>query len=428
MFFKKNKKEVELPSDTLFYRSIKNNLPTIEFDVKGYVIEASDKFLGCVGYTRDEVIGQHHKIFCDKEYVNSTAYQDFWHTLNQGKSFTGTFQRFDKYGELIMLEATYFPVLDSKNNILKIVKIAADITKSYVDSQQKNNIFSALDKSLAVIEFDVNGNVITANDNFLSVLGYRLEEVKNKHHRLFCFDDFYAKNPLFWEELGEGQFRSGRFKRKASDGRAIYIEATYNPIFDDNGKVYKIIKFASDITSYVEHELAISDAAHIAHSTSVETAEIALQGNSSLEESARISEELSDTLVQISGRIFELNQRSKDVTDIVQVIKEIADQTNLLALNAAIEAARAGEQGRGFAVVAEEVRALASRTSTSTNDINNVVSSNQLVAQEVCTLVEQVSESAKYGKNKMSEVSEVMNQIYEGANNVASSVSLLTEK
>ncbi|MGD8112781.1 methyl-accepting chemotaxis protein [Vibrio sp. TRT 17S01] len=428
MFFKKNKKEVELPSDTLFYRSIKNNLPTIEFDVNGYVIEASDKFLGCVSYTRDEVIGQHHKIFCDKEYVNSTAYQDFWHTLNQGKSFTGTFQRFDKYGELIMLEATYFPVLDSKNNILKIVKIAADITKSYVDSQQKNNIFSALDKSLAVIEFDVNGNVITANDNFLSVLGYRLEEVKNKHHRLFCFDDFYTENPLFWEELGEGQFRSGRFKRKASDGRAIYIEATYNPIFDDNGKVYKIIKFASDITSYVEHELAISDAAHIAHSTSVETAEIALQGNSSLEESARISEELSDTLVQISGRIFELNQRSKDVTDIVQVIKEIADQTNLLALNAAIEAARAGEQGRGFAVVAEEVRALASRTSTSTNDINNVVSSNQLVAQEVCTLVEQVSESAKYGKNKMSEVSEVMNQIYEGANNVASSVSLLTEK
>lgn len=392
------------------------------------MIEASDKFLGCVGYTRDEVIGQHHKIFCDKEYVNSTAYQDFWYNLNQGKSFTGTFQRFDKHGELIMLEATYFPVLDSKNNILKIVKIAADITKSYVDSQQKNNIFSALDKSLAVIEFDVNGNVITANDNFLSVLGYRLEEVKNKHHRLFCFNDFYAENPLFWEELGEGQFRSGRFKRKASDGRAIYIEATYNPIFDDNGKVYKIIKFASDITSNVEHELAISDAANIAHSTSVETAKIALLGNSSLEESARISEELSDTLVQISGRIFELNQRSKDVTDIVQVIKEIADQTNLLALNAAIEAARAGDQGRGFAVVAEEVRALASRASTSTNDINNVVSSNQLVAQEVCTLVEQVSESAKYGKNKMSEVSEVMNQIYEGANNVASSVSLLTEK
>lgn len=429
MFFRNRKNnEVSVSGEALFVDAIKSNMAIIDFDIEGYIIDVSEPFLQVIGYQKDELIGKHHKILCEERISCAHSYSEFWRSLALGCPAKGAFERLNKQQERIVLEATYFPIKDLNGKVTKITKVASDVTAADQNKQLKEDILTALNKSLAVIEFDIQGNVLFANSNFLSTLGYRLEEVKGIHHSQFCFEEFYNNHPDFWKDLSHGKFKSGRFKRKTASGHSVFIEATYNPIFDREGNVYKVIKFASDITASVEHEIAISDAAHIAHSTSVETANIAQQGSASLTQSVQISEQVSIKLDEILGRLLELNQRSQSVNDIVTVIHAVAEQTNLLALNAAIEAARAGDHGRGFAVVADEVRVLASRTSKSTEDINNVVSDNLSITQEVSSLIEEVAVSASVGKDSMSEVSQIMNEIYQGAENVASSVSVLIDE
>lgn len=429
MFFRNRKNnEVSVSGEALFVDAIKSNMAIIDFDIEGYIIDVSEPFLQVIGYQKDELIGKHHKILCEERISCAHSYSEFWRSLALGCPAKGAFERLNKQQERIVLEATYFPIKDLNGKVTKITKVASDVTAADQNKQLKEDILTALNKSLAVIEFDIQGNVLFANSNFLSTLGYRLEEVKGIHHSQFCFEEFYNNHPDFWKDLSRGKFKSGRFKRKTASGHSVFIEATYNPIFDREGNVYKVIKFASDITASVEHEIAISDAAHIAHSTSVETANIAQQGSASLTQSVQISEQVSIKLDEILGRLLELNQRSQSVNDIVTVIHAVAEQTNLLALNAAIEAARAGDHGRGFAVVADEVRVLASRTSKSTEDINNVVSDNLSITQEVSSLIEEVAVSASVGKDSMSEVSQIMNEIYQGAENVASSVSVLIDE
>ncbi|WP_337909957.1 methyl-accepting chemotaxis protein, partial [Vibrio cholerae] len=287
------------------------------------------------------------------------------------------------------------------------------------------DVLRAVNDNFAVIEFQPDGTILRANKNFLNTVGYSLEEIKGKHHRIFCYDDFYHENPDFWKELASGDAKTGRFLRKDCHGSQVWIQASYSPIRDENERVYKIVKFATDITDDVMREQQISDAANIAYSTAVETSQVAQQGNNVLKDSVKLADIMVGNISQSLAQIEQLVTLSKDVSEIVKTISSIADQTNLLALNAAIEAARAGEQGRGFAVVADEVRQLASRTSKSTEEINQVVNKNLALTETVTSSIAQVSKIANETNDRIVEVSTIMEQIYQGAENVSSAVNQL---
>lgn len=427
MFNSKLKAELQQCQDQLleqqgFFDAVHGSVATITFTPDGTVLAANDLFLNVVGFSAPEVIGQHHRIFCDKLYAQSSDYQQFWADLKQGRSRTGVFQRFNKRGEAIWLEATYFPV-KLRGVVTKVIKIAADITEHHLQLLSQQAVVTALDRSLAVIEFTPSGEVIAANGNFLHTMGYTLAQVQGKHHRIFCDDHFYQENPHFWEELGRGQFKSGLFCRQNSHGSKVWLEATYNPILDDNRRVVKVIKFASDITERINKSDAVREAAMLAHDAARETLNCAERGAGLLASVVDTSSLIASQLTHSISLINQLNEQSRSIEAIVSTISSIADQTNLLALNAAIEAARAGDQGRGFAVVADEVRQLAARTSLSTDEIAKVVQNNRELTAKVTSEMSDVASSAELGKQQVCEVNEVMSDIRREANNVSSTVS-----
>lgn len=404
--------------------AIYNHVAYIEFTPEGKVLDANDLFLDTVGYKREEIIGKHHRIFCDSDYAKSSEYSQFWQALQGANSTSGTFMRFNANGEKLWLEATYFPV-EVNGVVTKVIKIASDITKNYVQRKSQEALTEALDKALATIEFNPDGTIIKANQNFLSTVGYSLAEIVGKHHKMFCTDSFYQNNPRFWEELSDGQFKSGKFKRITSDGSQIWLEATYNPILDNKGKVIKIVKFASNITDRIKDNEAVSEAAQIAYESAVSSAQTAKTGSDILHDAIANSDAIVSQVLKSVDLIKNLNEQSAVIGSIVSTISSIADQTNLLALNAAIEAARAGEYGRGFAVVADEVRQLAASTSSSTNEIATVVKNNQELTNDISKQITSVSDSSEQGRELIAKVSEVIQEIERGADAVSATVSKL---
>ncbi|WP_421331708.1 methyl-accepting chemotaxis protein [Aeromonas veronii] len=416
--------QMQLAQAQAFIDAVKVGVATISFTPSGEILEANPLFLSVVGYSEQEVIGKHHRIFCDAHYAQSSSYAQFWEQLRQGHSHSGIYQRIDKHGRELWLEATYFPV-KVEGKVVRVVKIASDITESYQQLSRQKAIISALDRALAIIEFTPKGEIVTANQNFLSCVGYSLSQLKAQHHRLFCDESFYREQPHFWDDLAHGQLKSGLFSRRDSHGNEIWLEATYNPIKDESGKVVKVIKFASEVTERIKRAQAVSEAANIAQTISQETTRFAETGSELLAASVAISSAISEQVSRTSGLIGQLNEQSKSIEAIVSTISSIAEQTNLLALNAAIEAARAGDQGRGFAVVADEVRQLAARTSLSTGEIASVVQKNRELTAQITGNINEVATSAQRGKEQIGEVSGVMSQIEQGAINVTETVSNL---
>jgi methyl-accepting chemotaxis protein len=222
----------------------------IEFDLGGHVLAANENFLRLSGYTLGEVVGKHHGLFVEPGYVASDAYRKFWQRLGRGDFDSAEYKRIGKDGREFWIHATYNPIFDLDGQPVKVVKIATDISASKLFTAECQSKMAALDRAQAVIEFDLKGHVIAANENFLALTGYRFDEIRGKHHRLFCDpaearSDAYAR---FWNKLGEGEFDGGEYKRLAKNGREVWLQATYNPIFDPEGRPMKVVKFASDVT------------------------------------------------------------------------------------------------------------------------------------------------------------------------------------
>ncbi len=231
--------------------AINKSQAMIEFNLDGTIITANDNFLNTVGYTLNEVQGEHHRMFCEKSYASSPAYTQFWEKLNKGEFDSGTYKRLGKGGKEVWINASYNPIMDADGKVCKVVKFATNVTEEKNKMAEFEGKLEAINKSQAAIEFNMDGTIITANDNFLGAIGYRLEEVEGKHHRIFCQPE-YANSPAyaaFWEKLNRGEFDSGEYLRIGKGGKEIWINASYNPIFNADGKVYKVVKFATDITA-----------------------------------------------------------------------------------------------------------------------------------------------------------------------------------
>ena len=233
--------------------AIDANYAFIEFNLDGTIIHANENFLRTLGYRIDEIQGKHHRIFCDQAVSVSAAYAQFWRDLGDGKPQSDVFKRITKTGQDIWIQAVYAPVKDEMGRVFKVVKIATDVTAQRLQSADFEGQLKAISKAQAVIEFSLDGKVLSANDNFLSVLGYSLHEIKGQHHSMFVDPNFRnsVEYRLFWEKLGRGEYDAGQYKRIGKGGKETWIQASYNPIMDLNGKPFKVVKYATDVSTEV---------------------------------------------------------------------------------------------------------------------------------------------------------------------------------
>ena len=401
----------------------------IEFKPDGTIVNANENLLATMGYRLEEIVGQHHRIFCFPDYQASADYRKFWQRLAAGEFIRERFLRRNKQGQEVWLEASYNPIRGADGSIEGVLKLATDITAQVAREQEQNSMVEAIGRSMAVIAFNLKGEVLEANENFEQTMGYRLNEIRGKHHRMFCTREEAdsAEYRHFWERLNKGEFFSGRFKRINRHGDTIWLSATYNPVFDAAGRLYKVVKFARDITAQVRQQQAESEAAKLAYDISQQTDESARHGAKVIRETVDVVRGIADELSRAAEGISAVSQQSEMISSIVQVIRGIAEQTNLLALNAAIEAARAGEQGRGFAVVADEVRNLAARTSQATVEIVEVVKRNHDLAQVSVDSMQASRHKVEQGVSLVNQAGDVIEEIQSGARQVVDAVRQFAE-
>src|SRR5262245_41775319 len=233
--------------------AIGKSTAVIEFTLDGTILTANDNFLNALGYSLAEIKGKHHGMFVDPAYRQSPEYRRFWEKLGRGEFDAGEYKRIGKGGKEIWIQASYNAILDRKGRTFKVVKYASDITAQKLRNMDSAGQLAAISKAQAVIEFTIDGKVITANENFLKTLGYSLDEIKGQHHGMFV-EPSYRQSPdyrSFWEKLGRGEYDTGQYKRIGKGGKEIYIQASYNPILDANGKPMKVVKYATDVTAQV---------------------------------------------------------------------------------------------------------------------------------------------------------------------------------
>jgi len=233
----------------------------IEFEMDGTIITANSNFLAAMGYSLDEIKGKHHSIFVEPGYRESAEYRQFWAKLNRGMYEAAQFKRIGKGGKEIWIEASYNPLLDDTGKPYKVVKYATDISAQKALLADLQGKVDALGRSQAVIEFEMDGTIITANPNFLSVMGYTLDEIHGRHHSMFVEPSYResAEYRQFWAKLNRGEYEAAQFKRIAKGGKDIWIEASYNPVMDLNGRLCKVVKFATDLTKRKEENIALAN-------------------------------------------------------------------------------------------------------------------------------------------------------------------------
>ncbi|MCK9797371.1 PAS domain-containing methyl-accepting chemotaxis protein [Pseudomonas sp. MAFF 302030] len=402
--------------------AISRSMALIEFSPDGIVLDANDNFCKTMGYSVEELRGKHHRIFCEEAFYRSEAYSTLWRDLARGEPLSGTFLRLGKSGQEIWLEASYMPVFGPDRQVRSVIKVAADVSERIHIEHENQSLLNAIGRSMAVIEFTPEGKVISANDNFLKTMGYALNEIVGQHHSMFCHraEAESAEYRAFWASLNRGEYHSHRFERENKYGQTVFLEASYNPLFDAKGRLYKVVKFASDITQQMT---TLQSAAESAHSTSVQNDACAQKGSQVVQQTVQIIEQISRDLNEAAVSIDAVSKQSDIIGSIVQTIRSIADQTNLLALNAAIEAARAGEQGRGFAVVADEVRSLAARTSQATLEIVDVVRRNHDLSLSAVTSMQSSLSRTGLGVELANEAGEVILEIQQGSRHVVEAIA-----
>ena len=371
------------------WQAIAEQAAVVEVDVQGVVREVNARFCDLLGYQRAELIGQPQTIFYPPEYVASPAFQANWRRLCGGEFVQGTAQRRCKNGTVVWVQGMFYPVRDARGRVERIVGLVYDVTATQEQTQRAHAILEAIERSMAVIEFDLQGHVLRANDNFLHTMGYTRQNLVGQHHRILCPPAFAQSSDYlrFWDDLRAGVYSKGKIERVDARGRTVWLEATYNPVLDPDGVVSHIVKFATDITARVQQAQAREQGVNTAFAVAQETQQLSEEGTQTIVNATARIQSIAQLFENTAARVHELGRKTESIAASVQGIRRVADQTNLLALNAAVEAARAGVAGRGFAVVAEEVRKLAGDSRTATNDIHQTI---QAVLQEMRAMIDHI--------------------------------------
>jgi len=404
MFNKNLKRELaELREEAAINLQIKNSLyremMVLELDPQGRIQHANELFLSEMGYRRDDLIGRSVDDFFSQQFRTEPNYARLKTAMQRAEHLSGAYRLLRADGKEAWLRSIWQPIKGSDDTLHHYTLCATNLTRTIETSREHESVVNALLRSTAVIEFDLGGHVITANQRFLDGMGYRLEQIKGKHHRMFCERE-ESESPAyreFWASLNRGEYIAERFKRIDAHGQTV-------------------------ITDQVNREMAVADAATIAYDTSQHTDLSAQRGAQVVQQTVEVMHRIAQQMQEASDGIEALDKQSQLIGAILKTISGIADQTNLLALNAAIEAARAGDQGRGFAVVADEVRQLAARTSTATDEIVNVVQQNQALADEAVRNMFASREQAVQGLGLANQAGAVIVEIQDGAQRVVSAV------
>jgi methyl-accepting chemotaxis protein len=405
----------------------------IEFNLDGSIITANENFLRTVGYSLPEIQGKHHSMFVESAFRETAAYAEFWRRLKAGEYQAARYKRLGKGGREVWIEASYNPLLGRDGKPFKIVKFATDITTQMEEQAELKGQVEAIGKSQAVISFDLDGNILDANANFLAAVGYSLPEIRGKHHSMFVEPGMRTSPEYleFWRRLKKGEFQAAQYKRIGKGGREIWIEASYNPILGASGRPYKVVKYATDVTQQVgllinlrgmietnfgEIDAAVDQSTQEASSAS----QAATATSSNVQMMASAAEELAASVREIAQSMatsrvatdiaFAEAKSANEYTDklssaaeamggIISLIQSIAGQINLLALNATIESARAGEAGRGFAVVASEVKNLASQAAKATEQISTEIDAVRSVSSGVVEALTKIRNSVETMRN-----------------------------
>ncbi|MCS4285510.1 methyl-accepting chemotaxis protein [Pseudomonas sp. BIGb0278] len=381
-------------------------------------------FARWVGREQSQLLGQSLASIAPSYVKELPCFKDFQQAMSTGTGVSDEYRYITADGRMVWMRAAWCPVKSAAGAVTHMSAYGTDVTASIDKARENDEFIKALYRSTAVIEFELDGTIVAANDNFLRTVNYSLAEIVGKHHRIFC-DPNYVNSPAYeqlWRSLNEGQFVAERFLRFDKSGRELWLEASYNPVRDTRGQLYKIVKFAVDISEQVKHEQEVSAAAGVAYDVSRKTDDSARRGAVAVKDTVETMNRIVSQVSTASAGVEALGQQSQLITSIVSTIGGIAQQTNLLALNAAIEAARAGEQGRGFAVVADEVRKLAGRTSAATQEIVEVVQKNNTLVEAAVVSMGESTHQAEIGLALASQAGHVITEIQSGAQEVVTAV------
>ncbi len=435
MFNNKLKQEIrQLREDLMSIEQVKSSLDSemlvLQLDLQGRIEMVNGNFESEMLYRAEQLLGRNIEDIVPAHVKTLDFYQRMKGAISRGEHLNGAFRLLRGNGQEAWLRSILQPVKNSEGRIKYFTLHSSDLTRTIETSREHESLIKALMRSTAVIEFALDGTVLTANERFLATLGYRLEQIRGKHHRMFCEPEEAnsAGYQAFWDKLRRGEFVAERFKRIDAHGRVVWLEASYNPIFDAHDVLYKVVKFATVITDQVNQELAVAEAADVAYNTSLGTDASARKATDVVTQSVSVMRGLEASMQEAAEGIQALDTQSRVIGSIIKTISDIAGQTNLLALNAAIEAARAGEQGRGFAVVADEVRQLASRTSTATEEIARVVQQNEQLAQAAVAIIDTSKRQAEQGLALADETGNVIVEIQDGAKRVVDVVGQFSRR
>lgn len=464
----KETKANTLDNEQVYKQAIDTGWASIEFQPDGTILSANQNFVSALGYNKpSDIEGQHHRLFCESEYSNSIEYKNFWKNLANGEVQSGEFRRLKKDGSDIWINASYTPIKDESGNVFKVIKIATDVTGMVADRVQANAVKAAVDTGWASIEFHPDGTIIQANSNFVSALGYNnTNELAGNHHSMFCESSYTNSNEykMFWQNLANGQVNAGEFKRIKKDGSEIWINASYTPVVDENGKVFKVIKIANDITLQKNVIAQVQNVVRTASDEGDLSARVSLEGADG--DYKILSESINELMNTISEPVGEIRKLVVDLSNgdltnrfeknVTGEFKEMGDAYNLAAENigslmqninelanivasSSEEMTSKGEQMKGstqemasaIQQMAEGVQDQAQQIDNASKLIDNVLTQAKTMAEKsqvINTTAEEGQTSANEGFVTINQVVDSMSEIQDSANITSKSIQVLTER
>lgn len=391
--------------------AISKSQAVIEFNMDGTILTANDNFLQTMGYTLEEIQGKHHSMFVEPSYRTSEKYQQSWKSLNRGEYLAAEYKRFGKGGKEVWIQASYNPIMDMNNKPFKVVKYATDITEQKLSHANFSGQIDAIGKSQAVIEFNMDGIILTANDNFLQTMGYTLEEVQGKHHRMFVEPNYKSsvEYQQFWASLNQGEYQSAEYKRLGKNGTEVWIQASYNPILDLNGRPYKVVKYATNISEQKALQATISTV---------------------LDEVSSVMESLSQ------GDLTRLMQGNYDgnfallsdsinnfINNLSNIVQQIIDGTAEIG----VSASQISQGNADLSQRTEEQAASLEQTATSMEQMTSTVKSSAENASQANQLAAGAREQAERGGEVVAQVVSAMDDINKSSKEITEIISVINE-